>query len=927
MAENATAAKVNNIKALRDEINSLKASLANMAQTGEDCAQTTQDLYNAEKELASAMAVRKGEQNASATSIAGMEQNLKALQGTLRALSDEQKKADWAQTMVKEAEEVSESLNKAKQQIGDYRNNIGRYAESIDDAFGKMGVSVNNLTGPLKATSSVTKDLGGALRELFKNPWALMFMVIVEVVREVVKAFKNNEEAMQKLRAAMEPLKPILTFFSNIMGILAEKVATVAGWIAVKLANAFTWLLKSIPTIVNKIIDGLNVLGTPIRMMVAEVKTLLNVIKGFKDGGIKGAAKAFKDFGKTLSDTKIGHMSTDLTKLTEVANGTMEAVKSVNEATEDNIDITEKASAALGKYTTVTETATTSTKKNTTSTKENTTSTKENTTSKERNTTATNNQKTAVQNSTTKTKEHYEKVDKDTDSVDANTAAIDQNADAAARAMEQRLQQIEELKKKIDENDKSERQKLKERYEEERELIKGNAEYEAKLKAQYNKKVAALDAKTAHSEFSYEVYRANRDAMFGPDGQPYDTETYLSAIISAYEDLQSQWGIESYKYLGGDSHQMAFSNINMTPEQQNEALNRMSMLLLGIPYDALENPEGYINLTKAVEDWEDTIKDFKDRLDEVKRENLVNAGNEAIGRINGKTGSFTSRWLDLFGLRTDLEESEIEKEINTTLLPWIKTIGKDVVGAELAMEREYRDREFSWTSYVLGQSIEAYEAELENFKGTEEQKTELIAEQSELRTQLRELELEHQIDINNRAIEDNERWKQAVERGVKGVVNILDNIGDAWEDSVNRQIASKKKSQEWGDKQFKEIQRLQSATAMINALLSANEAYSSLASIPYVGPALGAAAAAAALAAGIANVRLINAQNKNGANGDTSASIATIPSMVDTSPFEYTRTLNTEEEEAQLNRPVWVSVRDIERGLNQAYVTDKESTF
>lgn len=51
------------------------------------------------------------------------------------------------------------------------------------------------------------------------------------------------------------------------------------------------------------------------------------------------------------------------------------------------------------------------------------------------------------------------------------------------------------------------------------------------------------------------------------------------------------------------------------------------------------------------------------------------------------------------------------------------------------------------------------------------------------------------------------------------------------------------------------------AQAMINTYQAATGAYSSLASIPYVGPALGAAAAAAAIAAGLANVQQIRSQN------------------------------------------------------------------
>ncbi len=51
------------------------------------------------------------------------------------------------------------------------------------------------------------------------------------------------------------------------------------------------------------------------------------------------------------------------------------------------------------------------------------------------------------------------------------------------------------------------------------------------------------------------------------------------------------------------------------------------------------------------------------------------------------------------------------------------------------------------------------------------------------------------------------------------------------------------------------------AQAIINTYQSATAAYASLAPIPYVGPALGAAAAAAAIAAGLANVAQIRAQS------------------------------------------------------------------
>lgn len=66
----------------------------------------------------------------------------------------------------------------------------------------------------------------------------------------------------------------------------------------------------------------------------------------------------------------------------------------------------------------------------------------------------------------------------------------------------------------------------------------------------------------------------------------------------------------------------------------------------------------------------------------------------------------------------------------------------------------------------------------------------------------------------------------------------------------------------------KKLARIGKAAAITNAIINtyqaATAAYASLASIPYVGPALGAAAAAAAIGTGLANVQQIRAQSTEG---------------------------------------------------------------
>jgi hypothetical protein len=67
------------------------------------------------------------------------------------------------------------------------------------------------------------------------------------------------------------------------------------------------------------------------------------------------------------------------------------------------------------------------------------------------------------------------------------------------------------------------------------------------------------------------------------------------------------------------------------------------------------------------------------------------------------------------------------------------------------------------------------------------------------------------------------------------------------------------------------------AQAIISTYSSAVKSYDALASIPYAGPYLGAAAAAAAIAAGLMNVANIRAQQFGGAGGGASATYSAIP--------------------------------------------------
>ena len=98
-----------------------------------------------------------------------------------------------------------------------------------------------------------------------------------------------------------------------------------------------------------------------------------------------------------------------------------------------------------------------------------------------------------------------------------------------------------------------------------------------------------------------------------------------------------------------------------------------------------------------------------------------------------------------------------------------------------------------------------------------------------------------------------------------------------------------------------------------------------MASIPYVGPVLGAAAAAAALASGYANVKAIYATNADGSNVSTSIAA---PAALNTTPISYTKELIGDKEKDIINQPQIVCVvDDINTVQKKVKVTENNASF
>ena len=127
------------------------------------------------------------------------------------------------------------------------------------------------------------------------------------------------------------------------------------------------------------------------------------------------------------------------------------------------------------------------------------------------------------------------------------------------------------------------------------------------------------------------------------------------------------------------------------------------------------------------------------------------------------------------------------------------------------------------------------------------------------------------------------------------------------------------------------------AQATIDTYKAANSAYASMAGIPVVGPALGAAAAAMAVASGVMNVKKIWAvkedqPNNPSSSSDSAASQSIVRpniSLSDVIPTQLTQNVMTDSELSELNKStkVYVTETDISDTMNKVEVTETNASF
>lgn len=486
-------------------------------------------------------------------------------------------------------------------------------------------------------------------------------------------------------------------------------------------------------------------------------------------------------------------------------------------------------------------------------------------------------------------------------------AAAKRAAEQAKAAYDKQKEEADKLYKSLIEHYKTEQQKLKEKYEKEKELLEKYGKDTTLLTKKYEEDKTAIVMKEAEARRkATEEYNKLIDrGMDNPS---------LEYFVSQLQDAKDKYDA----FMTANSKVARDENGANTLKGYAEVIKYISEQY-GINIKSITELDAWLKIvTKEYEDAKKALEDYKNQIKETTSAELVAELEAQITAIQELT-----------------EQKQLEAEQEYQLYESSNNYYIDFENnyiSQMYKRWEAEDAIHQMRMANLQEMADKYKEASENTMLTEEARIEALAKYKEIEQQITNETTEHNINANLRETEAIDNYTSAVQDSLGGISQILGDVASAWETSIQAQVDAGEISEEEGEKQMESMRGIQSAIALINAFSSAVSAYNSMASIPYIGPALGAAAAAAALASGIAQVVAINKVKKGDkGSGDSTRYAEVTPTQTDYTPQGITNVTGEQETQnlanAMTKAPIYVTVKDIDDAQSKVKVRDREATF
>lgn len=895
--------QINSVKELRAAIREYQDSLIGVDTTSEEFKDTTEKLRVAQDELNKVTRAGKDAMDAADDSIVGMERHYRELYNQYRLLTEEQRNSPFGKAMQKDLNNLSETLNDVKKGVGNFKDNIGRYTESVMDAFSKMGGSVGGLIGPFKTATQGVNAFNTALKS---NPVLAVVTLIVSLVnafKQLIASIKQNEESQMRLNQAMASFQPIIDATKNAFDKVGQAIVSVVEF----LGKAVDWFIKA----------------------KAVVTDFLGITKGAKDA-VKEQQKVYQDLAKSVNDltkTKREYQKVNATDKAEVERLREEASETTNlaekkklleeakakqaEIDQRNIEIAKEELRILEIQDSLTANS------------------------------AEDNEKLAAA---------IAKVSEAEAAAAANMRMYNKQLNSTTKAtssavgsMKNIREEAKKLYEQTIENSKTEIQKLTEKYQKEKALLEKYHYDTKKLTEQYNKDITKLQTEALKdaAEKSAKVFiDAAKNRINGDNDFDNIAETYQSKLEKSFKDAKKFNRMEKeYRNFINEYFRLD----KMAPDFEEKAKQLVSNINEILDIDIKFPPE--IN--------DESLSDFEKKLrkgEEIFAEAFERMDTNALKEIN--LNKLNKDFVDILQERIDLIKKYSEESsslFDTKAISEYNAEMEKLSDKELDSEINYYERLLEgvqWSTEERLELMEGYYAALD-----EKRQRDLEKEQKALDEKMSRLDYYRDVTSDfSASISDSSNGLIQMANGYKTLYNAQIQEGKLNEKEVK---AKKKRMQDlekvvlaasiaqivastaqgmvdtWtGYIKETSVVNPQTAAAAGVGAAGALAVLNAASLAKAIGKSVGLAATAAGQIAAAKGgyINNVSALRDEGSTGAAVASVST-PSEPDYIPFQYTRNVQTFAEEDELNRPIWVSVQDIDAAQNRVEVRDQESSF
>lgn len=889
---------IDSVKSLKTAIKELQDSMVGLDTDSQEYKDTATKLSVAQNALNNTTKAGIEANLAAKDSIVGMQKEYNNLYDAYKKLSDEQRNSDIGKSMAKSLSNLSESINNSKKEVGNFTSNIGQYAQGVTDAFNQMGISLGALQGPFNLATKGAKGFKDMLSVISAHPVIATLSVLVAILMKIASAIKDNEELTMRLHQAFSVFQPILDGISNAFDWLAEKIVKVVEGFS----NLWEWLHRNNPE------------------MSEQIKLNKDLSKA-EDDLVKKTREVNEENSKKQAEVeRLREEAAATEDVLEKQSLLQEAAQIQAEIDQANIDLA-----------------------------------KEDLRIKE---------------------ERAKQTANDAKANEELAAAKKKVSDLTAEGSRHQKEFNEQLKTTTNEI-KSQTSAGNDKWEDEKaELKKFNDEYEDSLKTReqlvnehYDR---LLELAKNHNEDTINIEKArqkelNKIRLEGLSQQRQDADESIK-LLEETGDKQTAIGLQLKKLEGkkeGALPKIEFLNSIVSVIYHGLAdeskLDRTSMETLDATLDAAyeksDKWRDFIN-ENGFEALGDEYQPLKDAVAEVNAEfglsiRTVTGLENAIAALEYKILKLKGEWYNA------KIEKETTKDAEAQLEGLIKTVSYDTYEGYQAYVKEQNRK-------ALETEKTAIEEQLAIFQGTGQQKLEIMQRYYEVLAQLRQQDYEDEKAKQEALDELRELQKSRIDGMIESLIDMTDKMASSLssykstrESVIDSEVKAGEISEAEGKRRKDRLLKLEKlerdfaiatiaadaasgifkiwkgwatetgeinpASAHGNAIVLAG--LNAASTLSAVAKSASLAATATAQIAAAKGKYIVAENNMVAENGGAGGGVGATPALIDSTPYSFTRTIQTTEEEERLNAPIWVSVEDISDALGHQVTVTDESSF